>query len=201
MRLSRWKVRTDALSRSVVTGSGLARWRALTIGCAGPGALIAGGGRAMDEDTGRSYNLTMALPHDHLRSLESALQDHERRIEQLRADAQYIHEELALHEMLVELGRNEQIIAALAHFEVGSDVGMHFAENPARYCEEQGVRLPEGVTLYSPGEGNANSRLTGLVRSGAWEVEISWDRSEGFRAIPMKRPATMFPERNGLPRG
>jgi len=63
MRLSRWKVRTDALSRAVVTGPGLASWRALTIGrqldeSAAAGAAYRSGLAALDWYRGGEYVIT-----------------------------------------------------------------------------------------------------------------------------------------------
>jgi hypothetical protein len=127
-------------------------------------------------------------------SLEAALRDHEARINQLRAETRFLEEEIALHESIVALGRQEEILAAVGEFVAESDEGVRFAENPAQYCDQQGVQLPTGVTL-SPRSGKEEKVpwVIGRVESGDWEVELIWDAAKGFGARPIRRPATLFP--------
>jgi hypothetical protein len=143
----------------------------------------------------------MTLPKPHLRSLDAALKDHEARLEQLRAEARFLQEEIVLHATIVALGREEQILAAVGELEGKSDVGVRFAENAAEYCDEQGVRLPDGVTLNPRRGPEGTTWVIGRVQSGDWEVDLLWDPAKGFAARPVKQPPTLFPWLNQPPQG
>lgn len=106
----------------------------------------------------------MAIPSRQRAELRLGVAEHERRIAELRAVIRMAEEEIAVHETLVALSREEPVTAALDGVPVDAQA------------------LPEGVTLE---DGDAVAgRVTGRVRRGGWEVAVGWDRDGGFFAAP-----------------
>lgn len=129
------------------------------------------------------------------------MRDHEERIERLRAEAEFLQEEIALHEAIVALGREEQILTAIAELEGESDEGVRFAENATQYCDDRNVQLPDGVSLNPRREPEKTVWVVGRVQSGDWAVDLLWDPAKGFASVPVKHPPTLFPWLNAPRQG
>jgi hypothetical protein len=141
----------------------------------------------------------MPLPDEHLDWLREHIADHERRLAQLREGIRLAEEEAGFHEVLLDLARNDQLIeAAVRELYDDTDVTSPFARDPIGYCREQGIPLPEGVTLRVSAvdrEEGRSARLTVDVRYGPWAGEIFWDPVDGFNARPSTGPAEVLSTR------
>jgi hypothetical protein len=134
----------------------------------------------------------MSLPDEHAAALRDDVVAHERRITQLRAGIRLAEDEIELHEVILDLARNEQLIAAVGELYESSGLTSKFASDPQRHCEEQKITLPEGVTLTAIAGEAPSPRLTARVRRGAWDMEIVWERDVGFVVRPALPPEPRF---------
>jgi hypothetical protein len=126
----------------------------------------------------------VSLPEEHLAGLRESVEDHERRLAQLREGIRLAEEEAAVHEALLDLARNERLIRLLGKMHEDSSLFSRFARDPLGCCQEENVSLPKCITLNAL-EKEAPTRLTGNVRHGSWDVEVAWDREGGFSARPL----------------
>lgn len=55
----------------------------------------------------------MPIPEEHMKNLKNDLIVHKKRLLNLQRDIKHIQEEIDVHEMILELGNDEKIIAVL----------------------------------------------------------------------------------------
>jgi len=114
-----------------------------------------------------------------LLALRRDIVSHEYRVYQLREAIRLAEEEIALHEILLDLAGNDQLITAIGDL-YNADLSSGFVRDPHKYCSEQGISIPEGVRLNPVDMEGPSPRLTADVRSGPNELQVIWDRDEGF---------------------
>lgn len=114
--------------------------------------------------------------------LRKDLHLHDGRINELRRLVGIAEDEIAVHETVLELGRNERLVSAIN--ELGSgDSGLRKEIPPdfARYCAEQDIPIPAGVTFVPIGaDDDEPLPLTAEVRRGRAVMEIIWAPDVGF---------------------
>ena len=129
----------------------------------------------------------MALSEQDASSLRDAINGHEHRILELRTAIAEVQAELGIHEALLQLARNERLIAALD--ELGdAEIVERLAADPEGFCQRENIRLPSGVSIRSGKASSPTARATALVSAGEWEIEVIWDRERGFTSKPRKGP-------------
>ena len=128
----------------------------------------------------------MPLPESHLDALQESVAAHETRIAQLREAIRHAEEEIAMHELLVALARNDALLDAVGQVYEGADEegGISIADDPAGYCAQHGITVPSGVTIHRR-EANRPDGLRGRVQFWNCDVEVSWDRESRFRTKPV----------------
>jgi hypothetical protein len=127
----------------------------------------------------------MAIPKQHIDNLRRSVQGHERRIEELDAAVRSAKAEIAVHKVLIDIALNDRLIGAVDSVIDGRNSRKTtFAEDLAAYCEQNSISLPSGLTIDSVDETSFPDAFTAEVRCEGWEVQIAWDRQEGFRARP-----------------
>jgi hypothetical protein len=129
----------------------------------------------------------MPLPEEQLDNLSKAVQSHERRVKELRDLIRLAEEEIAVHEVLIELAGNDKLMAMFSNCYDDPDSASQLARNPSEYLREQEVALPQELKLNLGTEKNSSDRLMGELRRGAWNITVLWDREAGFSAIPDTR--------------
>jgi hypothetical protein len=134
----------------------------------------------------------MSVPTEHLVALRRDVASHQQRIAQLRAAIRVAEEEIALHEVIIDLAQNDQLIAAVEELYDDSGLDSKFARDPQQRCQEEKIALPDGVTLNPIDTEGPSPRITARVRSGAGDMEIVWDRGVGFFARPALPPESPF---------
>jgi len=103
-----------------------------------------------------------------------------RKIDELRDEIRLAQDELAIHEVVVELARNESLMGLVA--ELYDDNGKsRFAADPEGHSKSLGVKLPENVAL-SPvvTDSSPTGRLVARIRRGSLDMEVVWDAEAGF---------------------
>jgi hypothetical protein len=123
----------------------------------------------------------LPLPEEHLRTLNAAVRGHERQIAELRASTQVSDEAIAMHEALIDVLRNGKVVAICEGFYDSQDALGRFAADPHEYLQDEGLTLPDGLSLngvevaYEP-----STRLTMHASYGAWIMELIWNPDRGF---------------------
>jgi hypothetical protein len=128
---------------------------------------------------------------EYFAALRDDVISHERRIAQLREEIRLAQEEVELHEVVLDLARNDQLIAAIGELYEDSALTSTFASDPDRHCREGNIPLPEGVTLRPLDTEGPSPRLTAHVRRGTWDMEVVWDREIGFFVRPYVNAAAV----------
>jgi hypothetical protein len=134
----------------------------------------------------------MTILEEHRVLLRQDIVAHERLIAQRRQEIRLAEQEIALHEVLIELARNDQLLAAVGELYEDSGLTSTFANDPLRHCQEQDIPLPKGVTLSPVDTEGPSPRLTARVTRGVWDVEVVWDREVGFLVRPAPPPKPPF---------
>jgi hypothetical protein len=124
----------------------------------------------------------------YLSELRNDVNSHQRRITQLQEEIRLAEEEIRLHDVVLELAHNRQLIEAVVDLSDDSGLKSTFATDPLRYCGDAGIALPEGVTLRPVDTKHPSPRLTARVQRGAWDMEIVWERDVGFFVRPYLGP-------------
>ena len=114
-------------------------------------------------------------------ALRKDLHSHNRRIEELRRLVEVAGDEIAIHEAVLELGRNERIISAIGELRNGeTDSRNEIIADFGRYCAQEGISIPAGVTFVSADTPDEPFPLRAEVRRGRAVMEIVWAPDIGF---------------------
>jgi hypothetical protein len=135
----------------------------------------------------------MPVPAEHVAALHHNVEQHERRLAELRKVIHFAEEEAAVHEALIALARNDRLIAAAGEYCDDATLVSAFAADPHGRLQREGIVLPEGVTFDAIAEDESSSRLAAQLRCGVWNVEVGWERERGFFAIPDTRRLRQLP--------
>lgn len=123
------------------------------------------------------------LPQTHVKRLKRDADEHERRIGELEASQQLVRNEIALHQILVGLGRDDAVVAALGEVYDTPALFEEMRDDPRAFFKSRGVQLPRGATISVEGEGSGASVLMEVSR-GRQGFRARWSRSGGFTAEP-----------------
>jgi hypothetical protein len=134
----------------------------------------------------------MPIPEEHVTALQQDVTSHERRIAQLREGIRLAEEEVALHEVVLDLARNDQLMAAVGELYEDSALTAGFATDPVGHLQHKKVSLPQGVTLSPIDTEGPSPRLIARVRRGSFDVEVVWEREAGFFVRPALPPEPPF---------
>ena len=109
-----------------------------------------------------------------LREHATVLDDKERR---LSSTARRVHE------VLIELGRNQDLLALIAEFVDSPTVSDGLRRDPDGEVAARGIELPEGVSVrvLPGGDANPNDILRFQVQVGNAVVLADWDPAVGPR--------------------
>jgi len=123
----------------------------------------------------------MPISEETSAGLRKDLDSHSRRIEELRRLVEVAEDEIAIHEAVLELGRNERIISAIEELRNGeANSRNEILADFGRYCAEQGVPTPAGVIFVPAGSYDELFPLRAEVRRGHAAMEIIWAPDIGF---------------------
>ncbi len=111
-------------------------------------------------------------------TLEDHIRAHDQRLNDLRQAIRAAEDEISIHEALIALARNHRLVAAVE--ELHDKQPSQFATDPQAYCTEQGILLPQGVTLNPLDTTESSARMTAVLRRAGHEVQVRWDSKTGF---------------------
>ena len=122
----------------------------------------------------------MSPPQKLLQALQQDVASHQRRIDVLRAEVRQLEEEIELHETVVSLAQNTQLLDAVGELYGDKGTGSDFARDPSGYCRSHNISLPEGVAISPINTDGPNPTITAHVTRGSSGADIVWDREAGF---------------------
>ena len=122
----------------------------------------------------------MTVPDDQLRQLDAALRDHEMRMRALTESIRTMEAEARVHNTLLNLGRNDDIRAALDRIYDDPEAGRQIADDPVGFLRSTGVDLGGADVEVSLGGDDPNMILEARFRQGSLRYTVAWDRADGF---------------------
>jgi hypothetical protein len=125
--------------------------------------------------------MRISLPERHRELLERELQFHEQRIDSLRQDQEYIAREIRIHELVLSLGRDRQILEALSELAEDPQAASRARDDAGSYAREKGISLPEGLDVGVEVEGD-KVVVSVAYRDEVFPMMLSWDSESGFSA-------------------
>ena len=134
----------------------------------------------------------MPMPTEALSALNQDISAHDQRVTELRDAIRFAEQEIAIHEALLDLARNDRLIAAVGELYDDQGMSSKFAIDPQAYCAQEGISLPKGVALNPVDTSGSSARLTAVVRRGDSEVDVAWQRDSGFSARGVPNRVVVF---------
>lgn len=122
----------------------------------------------------------MPVPAEQMRSLDEALRDHELRIEALTASLRAIEDEVRVHRMVVTLGRNHEVRAALEKIYDDAELRRRISEDPAGFLRRSGVELNDTDVELRVGDPDDEMIFEARFRQGPLRYAVEWTRTDGF---------------------
>jgi hypothetical protein len=129
----------------------------------------------------------MSLPAGQVAGLASSIRAHEDRIRQLAQIVELARDEIAVHEVILALARDERVLDATDRCYHDKRFAASVMRAPAAGFTRHGVALPDGVRMMDPPAGDEGRSLRARLRHNAWDVTLTWDRETGFSAAPDTR--------------
>jgi hypothetical protein len=119
------------------------------------------------------------LPRTQLRHLARDLRAHEERLQHLRTQISRMDDEARAHERILELGRDERLLAALGELSGEPRLLDRLEADPATFLRERGIDLPPESRIDVE---RTDDRIVASVRvvAGPWEFSCVWDSASGF---------------------
>jgi hypothetical protein len=127
----------------------------------------------------------MALPESHRKFLQSYLQVHEQLLETLREQQEHIASEIRIHELVLSLGRDDQLLEILGAIADDSEAADSACENARSHFSARGVTLPEDLDI-SARRNEGEVVVHGVYPHDPHPFELRWDRKGGFSALPLE---------------
>lgn len=125
----------------------------------------------------------MADHESHVAAARGNREMHERRVRALQELIRRAEAEVAVHEALIALARDDRLLAAVSrHHKDPSAVAELIGEG-----QERAISLPPAVKIDSIAADAPSPRLTARLRCGDWDVKIGWEPERGFFAEPDTR--------------
>jgi hypothetical protein len=123
----------------------------------------------------------MPISEETSTALRKDLHSHSRQIEELRRLVEVAEDEIAIHEAVLELGRNERLISAIEELRNSEpDSWNEVLADFGPYCAQQDIPIPAGVTFVAAGADDNPLPLRAEVRRGRAVMEIIWAPDIGF---------------------
>jgi hypothetical protein len=125
---------------------------------------------------------------DHVAELRRNIESHVRRLSVLRKFISRAEEEAAVHEALIGLARNDQLLNAIREYSGGDPAAIfELVEGQLDPASPNALRSSQLVSFDFEAGHHSSARMTMQMHCGDWVVEVGWDREEGFFAIPDTR--------------
>jgi len=126
----------------------------------------------------------MPVPANQLQQLNAVMGDHEKRIESLKGQIKNMQEEIAVHETLLNLGRDSNLISALNSLADDPKLATSIADRADKYFAEKGVKFPPGTKLKVKG-GGSQLVVEAEIKQGHFDYKAVWDQGNGFSSAPI----------------
>lgn len=127
----------------------------------------------------------MSVLDEQLERLEADLAGRERWALCLQRHIVAVQNELAMHESIIDLGRNTSVLKVIEELYDRPGLGEEIARGPRSFFSNRGISLPEDSTVNIVG-GEPGPAIEIRVRTGTFEYGVGWSRRDGFYVLSLQ---------------
>lgn len=127
----------------------------------------------------------MSVLDDQLKRLKAGLESRERWALSLQRHIAEVQGELAVHEAIIELGRDSSILRVIEELYDQPRLGEEIARDPRAFFSRRGISLPEEATVTVV-NGPPSPAIELRVRSAPVEYGVGWSRRDGFYILSLQ---------------
>ena len=127
----------------------------------------------------------MPIPKEQLSKLRLDLKTHTQRLSSIRESIQSMQEEVEVHEALLALGHDANVLAALNELYDDPELGGKIAERPVEHFVKKGVAFPPGTTIHMIKHEPQETVVEARFKQGRFKYKVTWDRTNGFALAPL----------------
>ncbi|MCZ4604469.1 hypothetical protein O3S80_12085 [Streptomyces sp. Lzd4kr] len=125
---------------------------------------------------------------DQRQQLEQELGRHSQRADRITAEIRTLNNELTVHNVLLALGRDEQLLALLGRLREDESLAREAADGGRAFFERHGVELPPELRSVTGSSTDDVTELRGLfLDESGDEHEAVWNSGSGFSLFPAYR--------------
>jgi hypothetical protein len=119
------------------------------------------------------------LPRAHVEKLEEELVAHEQRLAVLTERIERLSQEAAAHQLIIELGRNRELINALDEVHGERKLCRELSVDPGAFFRKRGIDLSAQGDLAAQ-EHDGLVAISLRSRRAGWDFSLMWDTADGF---------------------
>lgn len=136
----------------------------------------------------------MPIPEEHMKNLKNDLIVHKKRLLNLQRDIKHIQEEIDVHEMILELGNDEKIIAVLNELYEKPKLVKNIIKDTNTFFEKRGAIIPPNATLFVKSKDEKSVVVEAHFKQGPYVFKMIWDSNKGFSLVPLEDQHLDTPE-------
>ena len=127
----------------------------------------------------------MPIPKEQLSKLKLDLKTHSKRLESIRDSIKSLEEEVEVHEALLALGNDANVLAVLNELYDDPELANKIADRPGEHFAKKGVAFPPGTTIQLARSEPQATIVEARFKQGRFKYKVTWDRHEGFALAPL----------------
>jgi len=122
----------------------------------------------------------MPLPKQQLAQLQVDLQVHQQRVASLKTTQAEINNELAVHDVILRLGQDPNILALLNEMYDHPEIADQMKNDPQAYLQSRGIILPPGGIVSASRPTPQSAVVVASYHIGRFQFDAKWDTMNGF---------------------
>lgn len=127
----------------------------------------------------------MPIPKEQLSKLRLDLKTHTQRLSSIRESIQSMEEEVAVHEALLALGHDANVLAAVNELYDDPELAGKIADRAEQHFTKRGVAFPPGTTIELTNHEPQATVVEARFKQGRFKYKVTWDRTQGFALAPL----------------
>jgi hypothetical protein len=122
--------------------------------------------------------------------LGSALEEHRLAIARLEIVRERVQTEIEVHQLLLDLGRNERLLHFVENLEDELSRQVSFDGHAFSGEVRESMDIPAGVTVEAAPDSRSLADLTMWIRHRTWLIEVTWRPEHGLVVRPVEAPSS-----------
>jgi len=128
----------------------------------------------------------MPIKADQLHRLDRDLKVHESTVLDLRKQISILEEQLAAHEWIIRIGRDEKVLAILSDLADNPESAQSLEGRELEVARSHDIQLPEGATVSITSD-SASVTIFLEAMNHTFPFTLRWHSAEGFSSGPEPR--------------